>query len=110
MIVSCFLLPLQKPDLRAQDFAGSVFDVAYGVLGDVGSVQGLLGQVQAVLDVDINATDISADLAVRIPSGTPSIPSHAPRLQPANSHCRAHVMWSAVLFVSRGAKGQGAAP
>jgi hypothetical protein len=47
---------------------------------------------------------------VRIPSGTPSIPSHAPRLQPANSHCRAHVMWSAVLFVSRGAKGQGAAP
>lgn len=34
------------------------------MLADVGSVQALLGQVQTILNVDINATDISADLAV----------------------------------------------
>lgn len=42
----------------------SVFDQAYGVLGDIRSVNGLLDQVQTVLDVDVNVPSISANITV----------------------------------------------
>lgn len=43
----------------------SVFDVAYGVLSDVNSVNSLLDSVQTILDDDVNITDISAGITVR---------------------------------------------
>jgi hypothetical protein len=42
----------------------SVFDVAYGVLSDVDSVNSLLDAVQNILDVDVNITDISTGIMV----------------------------------------------
>ena len=42
----------------------SVFDQVYGVLGDVSSVNGLLDEVQTILRVDVNVTDISAGITV----------------------------------------------
>lgn len=42
----------------------SVFNQVYGVLGDVDSVNGLLDDVQTILSVDVNVTDISAGITV----------------------------------------------
>lgn len=48
----------------AQAFMNSVFDQAYGVLGDIKSVNGLLDQVQTVLDVDVDVPSINSNLTV----------------------------------------------
>lgn len=50
--------------LFVQSYMNSVFDQAYGVLSDVSSVNGLLNQVETILDVDVNVTDLSADISV----------------------------------------------
>ncbi len=71
-----------------QAYGNSVFAVIYGVLGDVGSVVGLLGQVEDIINVDVNITDISADLTVRqaaSPCGTLCA-------QPAG-HSACHTWW-----------------
>ncbi|EIE18872.1 hypothetical protein COCSUDRAFT_45025 [Coccomyxa subellipsoidea C-169] len=47
-----------------QGYMNSVFDQVYGVLGDVSSVNGLLDEVQTILRVDVNVTDISAGITV----------------------------------------------
>ncbi|CAL8463865.1 g3400 [Coccomyxa elongata] len=55
-------------------FMKSVFDQAYGVLGDISSVNGLLDQVQTILDVDVDVPSISANItcvALSIGSLTP---------------------------------------
>ncbi len=49
----------------AQAFMNSLFDQAYGVLRDISSVNGLLDQVQAVLDLDVDIPSIGANITVR---------------------------------------------
>ncbi|CAL8463863.1 g3398 [Coccomyxa elongata] len=43
-------------------FMNSVFDQAYGVLGDISSMNDLLDQVQTILDVDVDVPSISANI------------------------------------------------
>ena len=62
-----------NPKCWGQAYGNSVFAVIYGVLGDVGSVVGLLGQVQTILNVDVNVTDISADITVCARLSSPQI-------------------------------------
>jgi hypothetical protein len=53
-----------KINAPVQGYMNSVFNQVYGVLGDVDSVNGLLDDVQTILSVDVNVTDISAGITV----------------------------------------------
>lgn len=55
---------ISKINAPVQGYMNSVFNQVYGVLGDVDSVNGLLDDVQTILSVDVNVTDISAGITV----------------------------------------------
>jgi len=44
----------------------TVYDTADGIVNGVDGVNGLLDQVQTILDVDVNITDISNGVMVRL--------------------------------------------
>lgn len=44
----------------------TVFDTADNLINGVDGVNGLLDQAQEVLDVDVNATDLSNDITVSL--------------------------------------------
>lgn len=58
-----------RPDKErscVQDYMQTVYDTADGIINGVDGVNGLLDQVQTILNVDVNITDISNGITVRL--------------------------------------------
>lgn len=57
---------VQSPLYVLQLYVSSVLDVVDGAVGDADSISADLRQMDAILNTDINATDITANIAVSL--------------------------------------------